>query len=294
MSTCPFKTKTQTTPLTTLNPNTTQTTTPVKNIEENKYISTLNEFEKSCIPILDFNDTGLNDTIKNFVNATREFGANSCAGNLKNVIANFERLERHYANLINHTHRKYDSVGRRDVETTTPAVFLSLSKGIKILRIFHDFCGKHHILDKEIVREFMDLTKDDRCSTMAVYVEIQFFESMNDICRNFNKADEKVCSTSVAYRSSKERLDNINKRDISQSYVDIKNFLDTWIIFLDKVVTFIMKNYLRLRDKKASLCFRTFLNQQYQIVLDYYSQYHAYEMKLNIQKEKENKGLIWN
>lgn len=266
------------------------------NIPEKRYISILNEFEKSCIPLFDLNQKAINTAVENFINACRAFGMDSTASKLRYTIQTFENLEKCYAIIINTTHRQYRPESRRIVTRTTPAIFQSLGNGIKLLRVFHDFCGTYEIIDKETVKVFMDLTKGNGCSTMAVYVELKFFESMSELCRDFGKTNipnEDICSTTVKYRSVKERIDNINKKDISKSYIDIKNFLDTWHEFLAKVVVFIMKNYLRLRDKKSSLCFQVFLDQQYQIAAEYFQQYKSFELSTNANKQKEKMGLIW-
>lgn len=131
---------------------------------------------------------------------------------------------------------------------------------------------------------------------MGVYVERDFFESMNEICRNIDakKKDINVCSTTVKYRSAKERLDNVHNKNISQSYNDVKNLIEMWHSFLDIVVTFIIQNYIRLKDKKSAICFQTFLDQQYQIISQYYSQFRSFEIKQKALSYREDKGFIWN
>lgn len=266
------------------------------NIPEKNYISTLNEFEKSCIPLEELNSQSTNTNIHNFVNAVRAFGMDSSAIKLRYVLSTFEVLESQYAEIIKQTHRNYSVNGKSLVNVVTPSIFQSMHKAIKILRIFHEFCGVHGIIEKESVKMFMDMTKHNNCPFMGVYVETKFFESMKDLCRDFgtpNKSNKEVCSTTISYRSSKERLDNINSKDISQSHLEIKNFLDNWLMFLDNVVVFIIKNYLRLRDKNSSLCFQVFLNQQYQIVSEYFDKYNSFKQKKDAEKFKDDIGLIW-
>lgn len=267
------------------------------NIPEKNYISTLNEFEKSCLPLTDLKNNSINTRIENFVNAVRAFGMDSSAAKMRIVIKAFENLEHQYSEIINYTHRRYTHDDKSLVNITTPAIFQSLHKGIKILRIFYEFCGIHNIIDKQTVNLFLEMTRRSGCSFMGVYVESEFFKSMQDLCQDFgtpNKANKEVCSVTISYRSSKERLDKINNRDVAQAHVEIKNFLDNWHVFLEKVVVFIMKNYLRLRDKNSSLCFQVFLSQQYQLATDYYDNYYTYQKKLEAEKQKNNVGLIWN
>lgn len=267
------------------------------NINESVYISTLNEFEKSCIPLIDLKNNDIIMSIDNFVNATRAFGMDSSAIKLKLILNAFENLETKYSDIIKYSHKQYESKSRNLVDTTTSSIFQSMHKGISILRIFHNFCGQYNILDKETVRVFLEMTKSNNCPYMAVYVEQRFFQSMNDICQKFvspNGQNKDVCSTTISYRSSKERLDNLDTKDIEKTHGEIKNFLDNWALFLDIVIVFVVKNYLRLRDQNVSLCLKTFLSQQYQIVLEYNSRYQSYVKGKEAKKLKDNIGLIWN
>lgn len=266
------------------------------NINEREYISLLNEFEKTCAPLLALKSASINAAINNFSNAVRAFGMDSSLSSLNKLIAVFEQLEAMFAEIIIITHTQYGDDARRNVSYTAPAIFHAINMGIRILRLFYKFCRTYGIVDKEVADVFLELTENSKCSTMGVYVENAFFESMNEICRSLDakKQDNNMCSTTVKYRSAKERLDNISpNRDISEKLIDVRNFLDTWNMFLSVVAKFIIQNYVRLRDKKVSLCFQTFLDQQYQIVLEYYSQYSAYVKRQAILSSKENSGYIW-
>lgn len=266
------------------------------NINEKKYISLLNEFEKSSLPLLELKSNEIDSAHQQFVNAVRAFGMDSTVAKLNQTNRAFEMLEANYSRIIDYTHRRYEPNDRKRVHKTTPAIFSSMQNGIRILREFHEHCGKYNLLDREEVNVFMELTKNSKCLVMAVYVENDFFKSMNELCRNFgnNNYNEEVCSTTVQYRSAKERLDNINDRSIEHSYNDVKNFIAKWEDFLNVVVVFIIKNYLRLRDRRSTMCFKTFLDQQYQIVYDYYNQLNAYNKKIQAQQHKDKIGLIWN
>lgn len=264
------------------------------NIPEKNYLSTLNEFEKACMPLTNIKQCS--SSIEGFVNSVRSFGMDSTAVKLQKALLSFEELEKSYANVINYTHRQYNPEAKTFLVQTTSAIFQSMYKGIKILRIFHEFCKVHNIVDKQTVDVFLELTKRKGCTAMAVYVETEFFKSMQHLCHEFGtpkKENEKVCSVTVAYRSSKERLDKVNNKDITESHLEIKNFLDNWNIFLKEVVVFIIVNFLRLRDQNSSLCFQTFLDQQYQLVYEYHDKYNSYYKKLEAEKNKERIGLLW-
>lgn len=267
------------------------------NIPEKNYISTLNEFEKSCLPLTDLKNNSINTRIENFVNVVRAFGMDSSAVKLRMVVKVFENLEHQYSEIINYSHSRYSQKDKSLVNSTTPAIFQSLHKGIQILRIFHEFCGMHDIIDKQTANLFLEMTKRNGCSFMGVYVEAQFFKSMQDLCQDFgtpNKSNKEICSVTISYRSSKERLDKINSKDVAQAHIEIKNFLDNWNLFLDKVVVFIIKNYLRLRDQNSSLCFQVFLSQQYQLAAEFHENYLEFQKKLEAEKQKNSAGLIWN
>lgn len=257
------------------------------NFDQNTHI--IREILPSIQPVLD-----------DFTVECRLFSKELCPVRLKRVVASYEQMASNFARVINAAHGDFQARNREWVKEVTPRVFNCLFIGIQLLRMFYTHMEKRQLMNPEEAKLFLKSTERASCPFMSVYAESNFFESMGRLCVEEAMSSEDkqdICRVTVQYRSAKDHLDNIgasggDRAKIKKYSQDIQHLAETWKLFLERVVQFVIRNYLRLYEHDFVPCFQKFLDQQYQIMFDYYNQFNQLQMQLGAERKKKSQGFV--
>lgn len=268
------------------------------NLDENKLQKLLTNFDQNTQTIRDVLQS-IQPILDDFTVECRLFSKELCPTRLKRVVTAYEQMANNFARVIKEAHTDFTPRHREWVKEVTPRVFNCLFIGIQLLRMFYSYMEKKQLMNQAEAKLFLESTQRASCPFMSVYAESNFFDSMGRLCTEEAMTEETkrdICRLTVQYRSAKDHLDNLGASTevgkIKKYSQEIQHLLDTWKLFLDKVAQFIIRNYLRLYERDFVPCFQKFLDQQYQIMFDYHSQYTQLKMQLGAERKRKAQGFI--